>query len=164
MLLNKRKNKCGLKSHPFKQLGTGTWGLIRAGELNYSGKYGTFKFKMGCNLSCFLKLCIGLLKFVQELWCYLVSCTVLTIPDLEDLWESMEWSKFIVIISLTLFVFFIFRMSQYVQYSCNNHVGVHKVIAMCYDINDIVKIGWLPVRQRRIVLSQLAVLRTTRYS
>ena len=23
-----------------------TWGLIRAWELNYSGKYGTFKFKM----------------------------------------------------------------------------------------------------------------------
>ena len=61
--LNKRKNKSRLKSHPFKQLGTGTWGLIRAWELNYSGKYGTFKFKMGCNLSCFFKLCIGLLKF-----------------------------------------------------------------------------------------------------
>lgn len=108
MLLNKRKNKCGLKSHPFKQLGTGTWGLIKAWELNYSGKYGTFNFKMGCNLSCFFKLCIGLLKFVQELWCYLVSCTVLTIPDLEDLWENMEWSKFIVIISLILFGFFYF--------------------------------------------------------
>ena len=138
MLLNKRKNKSGLKSHPFKQLGTGTWGLIRAWELNYSGKYGTFKFKMGCNLSCFFKLCIGLLKFVQELWCYLVSCTVPTIPDLEDLWENMEWSKFIVIISLALF--FIFRMSQYIQYSCNNHVLGGGGVTVIYGLYRYVRL------------------------
>ena len=107
----KEKNKCGLKSTPSNNWALGLGGLLDHGNLIIQGNM--IHLSLRCNLSCFFKLCIGLLKFVQELWCYLVSCTVLTIPDLEDLWENMEWSKFIVIISLTLFVFFIFRMSQY---------------------------------------------------
>ena len=67
MLLNKRKNKCGLKSHPFKQLGTGSWGLIRAWELNYLGNMVHLSLRWDVISAVFLKLCIGLLKLVQEL-------------------------------------------------------------------------------------------------